>query len=53
MGGLQSWLDEQLKAPLGQLIWLVALALAKLLSRFFSKTRKRKRRTHPKSPGTA
>lgn len=52
MGVLEEWLAAQLKSPLGQLIWLVALALTRLLARFSSKTRKRKRPTPRKSQGT-
>lgn len=50
---LERWLGDQLKNPLGQLVWLVVFALVKLALHFSSRRRRRKRRTPPKSPGTA
>lgn len=51
MGSLQEWLDEQLKSPVGQIVYLAVGIAARLAYGYLRKHKRRKRRVHrPSSP---
>lgn len=53
MGVLDEWLGDQLKSPLGQLIWLVLILALRLAHLSLSQRAKRKRSHPPNSPKKA
>lgn len=49
MGAIGEWLDTQLKSPVGQIVWLLVAATARLAYGYLRRHPKRHHRPHGRS----